>query len=246
MPEFLPTLLIGLVILFVASATQGLVGFGFGLVSVPILIIFLSPKIVVPIILLHGMLMELIILYEAWKWVEIRRILPLIVAGIIGMPFGTYLLKVLDVQTLNIIIGSVIVIFATALLAGLRVKIRSEKGTLIPVGLISGLLNGSTSLAGPPVILFFTNQGVKKEVFRANIIAYFVVLNIFTIPVYIYKDLITTEVIRYALFFLPALILGTFTGIRLTKKINERVFRNIALTVVILAGLVLLGKGLGK
>ncbi len=98
MTDPLTVIIGGLLVIFLAGMTQGLTGFGFALVSVPIMIILLSPKVVVPIIVIHSFVINLIILFEARKWVDLKRIWPLMIAGITGIPIGTYLLIVLDVS----------------------------------------------------------------------------------------------------------------------------------------------------
>lgn len=239
------TIIVGLAALLLAGLIQGLTGFGLALVSVSILINFLSPKLVVPTVVILSIFTNIIILFEARKWVDLRRIWPLMMAGIVGMPLGTYLLVVLDASILKVFIGAVIALFAIAFLMGFKKQIRNEKLAFAPVGFISGLLQGSTSLSGPPVILFFVNQGVEKQVFRANLVAYFTVLSLATIPVFVLGGIITKEVINHVLWFLPAMIIGVIAGIKLAHKVDEKLFRNLALIIVTIAGLLSIASGLG-
>ena len=245
MSDPLTVLIGGLLVMFVSGITYGLAGFGFALVSVPIMIIFLSPKVVVPIIVIRSFVISLIILFEARKWVDLKRIWPLMIAGVAGIPIGTYLLITLDASIVKILIGSVTIPFAIASLAGFKKHIRSEKLAFAPVGLISGLLTTSTSLSGPPVILFFVNQDVEKQKFRANLVAYFTVLDLVAIPAFMIGGVITTAVINHALWFLPATILGAITGIKLAHRVSEKLFRNIALVIIIFAGLLSILSGIG-
>ena len=235
----------GTLALFLAGLTQGLTGFGLALVAVSILVNFLSPKVVIPMIVILSIVTNSVILFESRKWVDLKRIWPLMVTGIAGMPLGTYLLVVLDVGTLRVFIGIVMALFAIAFLMGFSMQIKNEKVAFAPVGLVSGLLQGSTSLSGPPVILFFVNQGVAKQVFRANLVAYFTVLSLATVPAYAIGGLITGEVLKYVLWFLLPMIIGVAVGIKLAHKIEERLFRNIALVIVTIAGLLSIASGLG-
>jgi len=245
MPDSLTIIIAGLLAIFLAGTIQGLTGFGFALVSIPILIIFLSPKIAVPIVVMLSILTNVIILFEARKWVDLKRIWPLMIAGIAGIPIGTYLLIVLDVSILKVFIGSIIIPFAIALLIGFKKQIKNEKVAFAPVGLVSGLLSASVSVSGPPVILFFINQGVKKQTFRANLAAYFTVLASATTLAFVLSGVITKEVTNYVIWFLPAVILGGITGIKLAPKVTEKLFRNIALILVTIAGLLSIASGLG-
>ena len=100
-------------------------------------------------------------------------------------------------------------------------------------------------MAGPPVILFFTNQGMRKQVFRANLAAYFVFLNTITIPAHAASGLITGEVLRYALLFLPTLVAGKVLGSFLSRKVPEALFHRVVLVVVLCSGLLSITSGLG-
>jgi len=228
--------IIGFFVIFLGSMTQGLIGFGVILFSAPIMVLFLPAKTVVPMIMIYSALINATILFEARKWVDLKRIWSLIIAGIIGVPIGTYLLIVLDDNILRIFIGTIIILFAVALLTGLRKKIKNEKLAFAPIGFVGGLLGGSTSMSGPPVIIFFTNQGLKKQVFRANLVAYFMAMSLVAISSFIVGGLITTEVIRYTILFLPAMIFGVAIGIKLVHRVEEKLFQNIVLIVVIIAG----------
>jgi len=242
-----PTLIIiiGCCVIFLAGFTSGLTGSGFALISVPLLILMISPKVVVPVILILSVIINIYILIEAWRWIDLKRIWPLMIAGAVGMPFGTHLLKVLDVEVLKVFIGVLIVLFALAFLKGYRKEIKNEKVAFAPVGLASGILNGATAMCGPPVILFFTNQGVPKQVFRANTVFYFFALNLVTLPYFAINGLITSDMIRYALYFLPALMVGAFLGIKMSHRVREDIFRRIILLLVTFAGILSIFTGLG-
>jgi len=238
-------IIIGCCAIFVAGFVSGLTGSGYALISVPVLILMISPKIVVPVILILSVFLNIYVLIEARRWIDIKRIYPLMIAGVAGMPFGTHLLKVLNVEVLKVFIGLVIVLFALAFFRGFRKEIKNEKIAFAPVGFASGLLNGATAMSGPPVILFFTNQGVPRQVFRANAVAYFLVLNLITLPYLALNGLITKVVINYSLYFLPFMTISAFIGIRLSHRIKEDNFRKIVLLLVTFAGIASVLSGLG-
>jgi len=245
MSDSLTLIIAGFLTIFLAGTIQGLTAYGFVLVSVPILIIFLPPKVVVPLVVMHRLLISLVILYKTRKWVDLKRIWPLLITSLTGLPLGIYLLIVLDVSILKVLIGALIIPFAIAFLIGFKRQIKSEKLALAPLGFISGVLLGSTGLSAPPVALFFANQGMEKQNFRANLMAHAVVLTSAAVPTFMLGGIITTEVIQYTIWFLPALILGAIIGIKLSRKVDEKLFRNIILTIITVAGLFSIASGLG-
>lgn len=232
--------------IFLAGITHGLVGFGFSLVSVPLLVIFLSPKIVIPIILTLTIFTPIPIFLEAWRFLNIKRFIPLIISGIIGMPFGTYLLIGLDTYKLKIIIGVVAVIFALSFLIGFKKRLEHqiEKHAFIPIGFISGVLNGSISFSGPPVVLFFSNQEIRKQAFRVNLVAYFFILNIATFILYFVTGLIDRRILTYTFFLFPVMLTGVFIGVLFVHRVKEYIFRKIVLIIIMITGLIGIASGL--
>ncbi len=226
-----------LFIILLASMVKGLTGFGFALTSLPLLTIFMSPKVAVPMITICSVFLDGYTFYRARKVVQYRVISPLIVSGVIGMIFGTYFLISLETGILKLGIGAVTLLFACASLLGLKREIENVKLASIPIGLLSGLLGGAISISGPPVALFFSNQGVEKNVFRANLIAYFFCLYLATVPVYILGGLITRELLVSSVVMVPPMFIGANIGMNLLKKVSEQVFRNITMFLVMITGL---------
>jgi len=234
----------GFFIIFFSGVVHGLSGFGFALVAVPLLVLFLPPREAIPIVLLFTMLTPFPLLIEARKWLDVKRFLPLIIGGIIGIPFGTYLLLILPSAILKLSIGLAVIPFAIVLLMGYKKKVKNERMAFIPVGFISGLLKGAVSMSGPPVVLFFSNQGMMKQAFRANLVFFFLSLNIAAFISYIVSGLISREVVRYTILFLPAMLVGVFVGMALIRKVRELFFRRIVLSIVILSGVLAIYAGL--
>jgi uncharacterized protein len=237
MPEQATPLLFGLLAVGVAGIISGLTGFGFALVTTPLLVLILPPTVVVPVVALLSLLSHLVVLLETLPWIRLNRIWLLALAAVIGAPLGTYLLLALDAAVLKVLIGMVTTLSALALLFGFTRPIRNERLASLPVGLASGLLGGSTGMSGPPVVLFFSNQGVDKHVFRANLNLYFILLACSTLPSQAIAGLITREVLTYAAWFIAALLLGTLAGMRLARRVHETDFRRVTLVVVIASGL---------
>ena len=228
---------IGLFIFFFSAALQGLTGFGFSILAIPLITLFISPKTAVPILLLYSMIINVVVLYSARKAINLKRIWILLSAGIITMPLGVHLLVIMNEDLLKIFIGSMILLFGILLLIGFRKQFKNEKLAMLPVGMLSGLLGGSISISGPPIILFLSNQDVDKHTFRGNLAAYFFILNIFTIPVYYLNGLLTKEVWNYSLTFLPGLLIGVFVGSFFSHKIKDDHFKKLTLILLIVMGL---------
>ena len=241
-----PSLLaIGLITLLLAGLVQGLTGFGFALVCVPILTLFISPKTVAPMIVIYGVMTNAIILYHARKSAQPRHVWPLALGGVIGVPIGARLLVILSPDALRLLIGVTVTLAALFMALGVRFHIKRERLAFAPVGFASGLLSGSIAIGGPPVILFFTNQGIPRTVFRANITIFFSGISLAAIISFAVAGLFTREALGYVAWFFPAPFVGVLAGNRLTHHLPERLFRSIALVVVAVAGILSILNGIG-
>jgi uncharacterized membrane protein YfcA len=238
-------LVFALVVVFVAGATQSLTGFGFGLVAIPLLTLVISPKLAPPVVLICGIVLNLLILRRAYVAVQPKRIGMLTLAGILGVPFGTWVLANWGVESLRIYIGVMTCLAAAFFLAGFRREIQHEAIVSAPVGFVSGIMQGSINMAGPPVILFFTNQGLPRQVFRANIIAYFFVLQIVSVPLLILNGILDFEAFTSGVILLPSLIAGGFAGAAFADRVDDGVVRRITLVIVSFAGIVSILNGAG-
>ena len=229
---------------FIASALAAMSGFGFGLVAVPLLAMVIAPQVVVPTVRLLTIWISVLVLIEARRSLALRSSWLMVVGSLVGVPFGTYLLAVWSASTLKVFIGALTVVFALALMSGLRLQVKHDSPVSAVVGFMSGILGSSAGMGGPPAVIFYTGQGVEKQTFRANLALFFIIQSLFSIPTYIASKLLTSTVLTYILLLLPALALGAFVGIKLAQRFDENVFRRVTLLTVLGTGLLSLASGL--
>jgi uncharacterized membrane protein YfcA len=224
-------------IIFIGGLIQGTVGTGSSLFAVPLLVLLISPKVVVPVMIIECIFLNFYISYQCRNHINIKRILILLAAGFVGMIPGVRILAILPASYIKIFIGASIALTAVAYLVGFRRKMKDEKLASIPIGFVSGFMNGSISMSGPPIVLFFVNQEVDKGFFRGNLALYFLVLNILTVPVFFANGLITHDVFKWTLLLFPGIAAGTILGDKISNRVTEKNIKILALIIVLFAGL---------
>lgn len=228
----------------IGGATQGILGFGFVIVSLPIILLLVPSKAVIPMIVIIALVNTTVLSIEAINNITFKRIWPLFPASIPGILLGTLVLTKVNVSFIQIVVGAIIVVVTLMMLRGQRFLIKKEKIGFLPVGFLSGFLNGSISMGGPPLALFYSNQHFKKEEFRANFIVFNLFINVITIISFTYAGFITAETFKSSIFLIPAMILGTIVGIIISKKTNELIFSKLVLAVIAIVGFILLVSGI--
>lgn len=227
----------GFIIILLAALVQGITGFGFALIAVPLLSLFIPEiKNITPIIVGYSLVTNVLIFCKSKNYVKLKGIIPLIIFGIIGTPIGTYILLFVNAKIMKLAIGLIICGTAIAMLKNYKIRIKNEKFSYGVIGVLSGLLNGSIGLSGPPVVLFMTNQDTKKETFRANLSIYGIVTNLFALGTFMVGGIINKTVVGYAISFFPALIIGAVIGIKFSTIISERIFKKITVYLITILG----------
>jgi len=103
-------------------------------------------------------------------------------------------------------------------------------------GFISGVLGSSTSLSGPPVVLFLVNQGWDKESFRASISAYFFLTNMVSLTSLTIAGAINWEMLGAALALVPGCLIGFYLGVKLLPRVNAAIFNRMSILIVMTTG----------
>lgn len=228
-------LLIALAVVFVAGTVAGLTGFGLTLISVPALLLVFDPVTVVVVNSILSLVTGLVIVFEAWREIEMNAVLRLLPWSFIGLVLGSELLSALDPDYIKL--GAGIVVLCAALLLVSKVKLPKDSSwSVVVVGASSGTLATSTGFPSPLVALLFTARRFAKESLRASSAAYFSSIGAIGLAVLIGRGLAEETHFTLAALFIPAALLGKILGSILLRKFSNETFRKITLGVSVLAG----------
>ena len=111
------------------------------------------------------------------------------------------------------------------------------------VGVISGITNGA-AVGGLSVAAFFAAQPIAAVSFRATLIAYFTVLDIWTIPVMFSADMITADTLTSVALGMPFLLVGLWLGSRHFFRTEPQSFRRFAILLLVMLSVLGLLKAL--
>jgi len=236
--------IISFIIIFISAMIQGVTSFGFSLIGVPLLALIMPLDLIVPMLVVFSLVLNILVYSKIQGHVNKRQIIILIICGLVSIPIGIYGLSVVDDSIIKLIAGIIIIISASAMQFGFKITFKKQDIAYGLTGFLSGILNGASSLSGPPVILLLSNEGVDKNNFRKTLATYFMTLNLFSIPMFLMSGFLTGEVVVNSLKLSPALFIGTLLGIKLGNKIPDGVFRKITLVLIFVMGVMTLISGL--
>ena len=226
---------------FGAAFVGTISGFGFALLIVPPLAFFVGAKEAVVLSNVLGSSWLMTMFVRLRREVVWRTAAPLAVAAFAGMPVGLLVLEVVSERTLQVILG--VNVLAATFLLWRGVRWHGHGWVLDGVaGFISGLLNTSTSMNGPPIVLHLQNQGLAPTPFRATIAAFFVSSALFTLALYALSGRIGEYELRAVGVGLPGLALGFVGGSIVVERLNAAQFRRFVIGVLVLSAVMVMGR----
>jgi uncharacterized protein len=226
---------------FLGAVVAGLAGFAFGLIASAIWLHVVTPAQSAALIAAYAIVIQGATLWKLRHAVQLPRLVPYLIGGAVGIPFGAALLTWATPAQMRSAIGVALILFSLYSLARPRLPaVGGGSGSDGLVGVLSGLFAGSTGLAGIPVIVWSTlrrwSKDEQRAVFQPVVIAVFAM----TLLWFGGTGQLTSETLQLFLIGLPAVLLGTWLGFRLYGKLDEPTFRTIVLVLLLISGLTLL------
>lgn len=231
---------IELAVLIVAVLTAGfvqiLVGFGFALLSVPLMAFALKTQEAVVISTALGLVSSATQTWKGVRDVDWPLVGHITIAACAGIPVGFVLFTVLDPDTLKVILGLSVLLAVYLLVRGVDFI---GRGPVVEwsAGFVSGALASSLSTNGPPLVFALQGRRLPIAVFRSTINAVFVVSGVVTSFIFaVSGDFDRRTGIGIAV-AMPALVIGVLVGFRVRPLVNEERARQLVLGLLSLAGI---------
>ena len=101
-------------------------------------------------------------------------------------------------------------------------------------------MGGAFGIGGPPVIAYASSQDWEGGRYKAALCSYFTVSNSYRVVLLATAGLITAPVLTLGAIALPALLLGTYAGVRIFNRLSGDGFRKAVLVTLVLLALSLL------
>lgn len=233
-----------LAVLFLATFVRSTLGFGEALVAVPLLALFIPIKVAAPVAVLISITVAAIALIQDWRHVHLRSATWLVASTLIGTPLGLLLLTRVQGVVVKACLGLFLAGFsAYSLLYGTRAVLEDDR-LAWPFGLSAGMLGGAYGMNGPPLVMYGTLRGWSPQRFRATLQGYFLPASTLSMAGYWLAGLWRTEVTRYYLMSLPAVLIATFLGRAVNGRIDARSFLRCVHLGLLLVAVMLLVQSL--
>ena len=223
-----------LFIVFVASIIRGFNGFGFSATCISGFSFILPAIQIVPIILILEVFISIFMIPYIWNKIDWNFVFKLLIGIAIGSPIGLYLLKYLSPETTHLYVCLIIIFFSILLMRGYINKKINNNQSKIFTGIISGTLNGLTTLGGMPVALFLLITSIQPAVIRGSLAALFFLTDIYAFILSYFGGIVDMITIYRTLPLILVLPLGVIIGNKFFIKSKEKLYRKVVFYFLII------------
>ncbi len=216
-----------------ASFVNGGLGYGYSSLSTPLAILVIINRIINPVYVITEAAMNTMMLGVLGKEnikATFRRTLPIVLALIPGVIIGSLVLSMVAPLWVRFIVYASILPLILLQAAGLRRPIKSEGAAGAPLGFGVGLLYSITTISGPPIALFWNNQGLEKGRFKAAIAQVRIAESYLTCISYYFLGLFTATTFSLLSWVAPPVVLGIPLGMFVVKHVNLETFRRVCMS----------------
>jgi uncharacterized protein len=240
-----PTLiLVGIALLF-ASFVKGASGLGFPLIATPIVALLLDIRTAITILIIPNIVMDVAQVFRGgFPFAVLRRFAWFFCATIVGVFLGTAVLVHLPLWVLNFCLSVMVLVFVTFnwLKFDVRVSPGLEKLLIVPVGFISGFLNGITNAAGPVLAIYLYSLRLEKREFIKSIATIFVFTKVSQLAAVSTWNLFNSSTLLLSVQVTLFTLIGFYAGLKTQDRIHQQTFNRALLILLFVIGVTLLAR----
>lgn len=225
------SLLIALTSLF-AATVNGALGYGYSSITVPISLLMTTSRVLNPALVIVEVVVNLYALFLGRR--SIKRVWPQvkpIALGILpGVATGALVLASISVEWAKLVTYAALLPLILIQAAGLRFPIARIRAIGLPFGAGVGVLYSLTTISGPPLALYFNNQGMAKDDFKVALAIARTIESLSTLIAYLALGMITSESTALVPYLAPGVLIGLPIGFALIRHIDAETFRRVCMS----------------
>ena len=227
---------------FFAGLVQGATGFGSGIVLNAFWLHILEPSAAISLNIVSCLFVSALPIFKLRKTLDFSKLKSFVFFGVIGIPTGLLILTMTDPSIFKTTVGLILLIFSIWKFKSKDILINFKSNPALDklIGFISGILGGFAALGGILPTIWVNLQRLPKDTQRGTYEPFIFITSIAAVISFYFAGFLTLDIFYNFLKAFPALMLGSWIGIKIYALINEDLFRHVILGLIFLAGLVLL------
>ena len=220
---------------------SGVSGIGGAMVAFPFLAMLLPVHEAIALTCIVNMVMDICLASLHFRFCRVSALWPMLLASVPGSFAGLYILQICSGPVLQGAVGLLLLYYVYwQKTFRARGTIAHPRALGAVAGFGSGLLGTAIAFDGPPIGAYGLCMGWEPRVFLGTLGVFFVIRGSLTVILQATAGFYTPEVLGYALYGAPGVILGTLLAFPVAKRIPQETFRKVLLVIIGVAGAVCL------
>jgi uncharacterized membrane protein YfcA len=233
-------------IIAVAGLAHGTLGFGFPIISTPVVALFTDIRTAILVTLFPNIVVNLISVLRGGRWRHsLGRHWPVAAYVLIGTVAGTHLLIAANPELLKLLLALMIAVY---LLQG-RIRVldwsligRHPRGSAMLFGLMAGFLAGTVNVTVPPLVIYFMALGVESVALTQILNLCFLVGKLTQAITLAMSGQIAVELLVASTPLVALAVTALFLGLRIQSRIRAEVYQGLLRKVLWLMAFILLAQ----
>lgn len=233
-----------LLILFCIGAAfvQRTTGFGFGIFIMTILT-YLLPTYGEATTLsgLLAMVTSTLLVVQYRKHIPWKKLLPILTTFLIVSAGAVMIVNALSNAIMHKILGVILILCSIYFFFfANKINIHPTLPVQTALGTLSGMMGGLFGMQGPPAVLYFLSVCQSKEEYTAIAQTYFLLGNLMMTIYRAQSGHLTTPVLTSWAIGIPAVLLGTWLGTLVFRRLSLPLIKRIVYIYIGISGIVAL------
>jgi uncharacterized membrane protein YfcA len=228
-----------LVVAAVGGIIQGVIGFGFALIAVPVLAL-VEPDALPVTVMLMAIPMTIVMALRERAHIDVGGFATIMVGRVIGIAGGVVLLSVVPESSLTVLVGAMVLLGVALSVGGLDIE--PTRWVNVGAGVLSGVMGTTSAIGGPALAVVYQSRPGPE--LRSTLALSYLAGIVLAVGALGAVGWVHEWQFVLALELIPGLLLGLWLSFRLAPVLDRGWLRPAVLVFAAIAGVIIVVRGL--
>ena len=236
---YLPVLIIGA---FAAAFVSGAIGFADALILNAVWLHIMEPAAAIPLVVTCGVFIHIAPLYKLRTVLDFSPLVPFIAFGFLAVPLGVWVLAYATPEIFRKAVAYLLIFYGVWMFVRPNTNVGNFGGRIADsvVGFGGGFMGGFAGLSGLLPTMWVGMRNWPRNRQRGVYQPFVVAMHFLGIIVFATKGMINERTLSDLLWCLPVVLIGSWLGVKVYPLLNDKLFKQIILALILLSGITLL------
>lgn len=228
MGMYVTLIIVGLI----AGTLSGSVGFGGGMILLPVITYFYGVEVAVPVSTIAQMMSNLSRVAMGWRQIQWKQVLWFLIPALPFTALGAFGFSIVDKTIMTRILCVFLIVFSIMKVKG---KLHLPKGrkTMLIGGGLTGFINGMLGISGPLSSAVFLTLELSPVAYIVSEATAAAAMHIVKAVTYGKFDLMNWHIFLNGFFIGCAMMAGNFIALHLIKHARKKAYQRVVACVMI-------------